>query len=414
MQFIDEFKAGRAWGLLTSIDLFDCNPKKIRSAKEIKRYVRELCKLIDMKRYGPTIAIRFGSEERVKGYSMMQLIETSLISGHFAEQTNSAYIDIFSCKYYDPIIAEKFTKKFFEAKRVESYFTIRRMPWARKQKLAEIPNPRDWFFETLELNRGVALAVKGKRIYYKKSPYQTIEVYKTKAFGKMLVLDGVIQLTESDEFAYHEMIVHPALHVHPKPERVLVIGGGDGGAIREIAKHRDVKEIHLCDIDEEVVNAAKKYLPFTAVGFKDKRVKIFHEDGFVFLDGRKNFYDVIIVDSTDPIGPGKTLFGSRFYRLVYDSLKGDGIMINQLESIFYHKEFIGKTVRKIKRIFPKLWYYYTIVPTYPSGMIGFGFASKKYSPLKIRNKKLKGKLKYYSKEIHKAAFALPKFAEKIL
>ncbi|PIN99145.1 MAG: hypothetical protein COT90_00905 [Candidatus Diapherotrites archaeon CG10_big_fil_rev_8_21_14_0_10_31_34] len=414
MQFVDEFKAGRLWGMLTSIDLFDCNPQKIRSEKEIKKYVIELCKLIDMKRYGETFTVRFGEEERVKGYSMMQLIETSNISGHFAERTNSAYIDIFSCKYYDPVKAEQFSKKFFGAKRIESYFTVRRMPWAKEQKRMEMPNPRDWFFETLEFDRGVSLSVKGKQIYSKKSPFQNIEVYKTKAFGKMLVLDGAIQLTEKDEFAYQEMLAHPALFTHPKPERVLVIGGGDGGILREIAKHSDVKEIDLCEIDEGVVLASKKFLPFTAIGFKDKRVNVFYEDGFKFLKGRKNHYDVIIVDSTDPVGPGKTLFSSNFFNLIFDSLKESGIMVNQSEGIFFRMKFIAETAKKMKKIFPHYWYYYTMVPTYPSGTIGFGFASKKYSPFKVKNKKINGKLKYYNKKIHNAAFVLPEFAEKML
>jgi spermidine synthase len=412
MQFADEFKAGRVWGLLTSVDLFGCNPKKIRSKKEIKKYVRQLCKKIDMKRFGETHAIRFGSEERVKGYSMMQLIETSIISGHFAEQTNSAYIDIFSCKYYDPIKAEEFSKEFFEAKRAESYFTIRKMPWAKEQKTIEIPNPKDWFFEMLEVKKGQSLALKGKLLYSKRSPYQKIEVYDTNGFGRMLALDNIIQLTEYDEFTYHEMIVHPALFVHPKPERVLVIGGGDGGTIREIEKHSDVKEIHLCDLDEEVVLTAKKFLPFTAKGFNDKRVSLFHEDGFRFLKGRKKYYDVIIVDSTDPIGPGKTLFGSNFYKLVFDSLKEDGIMINQCEDFFFFKKFVKETAKKIKKLFPKFKYYFTITPSY-GGKIGFGFASKKYDALKTREKKINGKLNYYTPKIHKAAFVLPKFAEEI-
>ncbi|MFH1894991.1 MAG: polyamine aminopropyltransferase [archaeon] len=414
MQFVDEFKAGRAWGMLTSVDLFGCNPKKIRSAEDIKEYVKKLCKRIDMKRFGETVTVRFGDEERVKGYSMSQLIETSMISGHFAEQTNSAYIDIFSCKYYDPKEVEEFTKKFFEADRTEAYYTVRRMPWAKEQKNLEIPNLRDWFFETLEFNKGISLALKAKHLYSKKSPYQQIEVYKTKAFGKMLVLDGAIQLTEADEFTYQEMISHPALHVHPKPENVLVIGGADGGVAREIEKHSDVKEVHLCDLDEEVLIASKKFLPFTAKGLKDKRLSVFHEDGFKFLQGRKNYYDVIIVDSTDPVGPGKILFSTKFYKLVFNSLKKDGIMVNQLQSFFYDPKIINGVAKRIKEVFPKFGYYYVLTPSYPSGSIGFGFASKKFNPLDAKTKKLKGNLKYYSKEIHKAAFVLPKFMEKVI
>jgi len=406
---MDEFKQGKMWGMVTSIDLFNCDPEKIRSSEEIKKYVKELCQKIDMKRFGETITVRFGEEKRVQGYSMTQLIETSLISGHFAEDTNSAYIDVFSCKYYDPEKVEEFTKEFFKAKKTETNIVFRKMPGTE----TEIPNTRNWFFESLEVKKGRALGLKAKQIYSKQSSYQKIEAYKTDSFGKMLVLDNTVQLTEKDEFAYHEMIVHPALFVHPKPEKVLVIGGGDGGTIREITKHKEVKEIHLCDLDKEVVLTAKKFLPFTAKAFKDKRVQIFYEDGFEFLKKRNDYYDIIIVDSTDPVGPGKILFSSKFYKLVFDSLKKDGILINQLEIMFYDYGFITKTSEKIKKLFPKFSYYYTLVPTYPSGAIGFGFASKKYNALNPKKKKITGNLKYYTKEIHKASFVLPKYAEKL-
>ncbi len=411
MQLKNEFKEEKAWGLLTSIDLFECNPKKIRSKKEIKKYAKKLCELIEMKRFRETTAVRFGQDKKVQGYSMIQLIETSLISGHFAENTNSAYIDIFSCKYYDAQKAEQFTKKFFEAKKTESNLLIRKMPSAFKKE--ELPNPRNWFFERLEIKQGQSLAVKGKQIYSKKSSFQNIEVYDTKAFGRMLVLDGIIQTTEKDEFTYHEMIVHPAIHVHSNPKKVLIIGGGDGGTAREIEKHPEVKEIHLCDLDKQVIETAKKFLPFTAEGFKNEKLKVFNEDGFKFLKRKKNYYDIIIVDSTDPIGPGKNLFKKNFYELVYASLKSEGIMINQFENFFELKEFVKETSKKIKKVFPILKYYYTLTPSY-GGLIGFGFASKKFNPLEFKEKKLKGKLKYYSPAIHKSAFVLPKFAENLV
>jgi len=411
MQFADEFKKGRMWGMLSSIDLFECNPKKIRSEQDIKEYVKELCKKIDMKRFGETVTVRFGEDERVSGYSMTQLIETSLISGHFAEQTNTAYIDVFSCKQYNPKEVEKFSKKFFEAKKSEINITYRKMPG---KNLPEIPNSANWFFETLETEKGRSVGIKGKKIYSNQSPFQNIEVYKTKPFGRMLALDGTIQLTEFDEFAYHEMIVHPALTTHPKPEKILIIGGADGGTAREIEKHKQVKEIHLCDLDKEVGNASKKFLPFVAKGLKDKRLTVFNEDGFKFLKNKKNYYDIIIVDSTDPVGPGKILFSSKFYKLVFNALKKDGLMVNQFETFYYMKKTIKGITKTIKKIFPKFWYYYALVPTYPSGSIGFGFASKKYNPLNAGTKKLKGNLKYYSKEIHKAAFVLPKFMEKVI
>ncbi len=413
MQFLDEFKKGLMWGMLTSVDLFECNPKKIRSKQDIKEYVKQLCKKIDMKTFGETIVVRFGKDKRVQGYSMTQLIETSLISGHFAENTNSAYLDIFSCKYYNAEEVEDFSKKFFEAKKSESNITFRKMPEAAKNKLLDIPNSKNWFFESIEFNQGRALALKAKQLYSTQSSFQKIEVYNTNSFGKMLVLDGAIQLTQADEFAYHEMIVHPALNTHPKTEKVLIIGGADGGTARETAKHKTIKEIHLCDLDKKVVLTSKKFLPFTAAGLKDKRLSVFHKDGFKFLKEKENYYDVIIIDSTDPIGVGKILFSSKFFKLVFNSLKKDGIMVNQFQSMFYEKKLIKEITKTIKKIFPKFWYYYTLVPSYPSGTIGFGFASKKHSPLNPKNKNIKD-LKYYNLEIHKASFVLPKFMEKIV
>jgi len=201
-QLKKRFHEKDAWGLTSSINLKNCNPESIRNADKIKQYVKELCELIGMKRHGDPVVIHFGENERVSGFSMTQLIETSLISGHFANATDSAYIDIFSCNWYDPDVAEEFTKKFFEAENSNATTVIR---------------SEEWFEEEIEFKKGVSakLQIK-KKIFSTQSKFQKIDVYETVAFGKMLVIDGVIMLTEADEFCYHEMISHPALSVHPK------------------------------------------------------------------------------------------------------------------------------------------------------------------------------------------------------
>jgi len=210
------------------------------------------------------------------------------------------------------------------------------------------------------------------------------------------------------------MITHVPLCVHSKAQKVLVIGGGDGGAIREILKHDNIKEIEICEIDKKVIEVSKRHFPNLGNSFNDPKVKIFCEDGNKFIRKRKNEYDIIVVDSSDPIGPAEVLFRKEFYEAMYQALKDDGIVVTQAESFFYHRKIIKSLFSFIKDIYPISEYYYTLVPTYPSGMIGFTFCSKKYHPIKDFNKTEALKLtdlKYYNKDIHKAAFDLPTFAQ---
>lgn len=395
-----KLKKEKAWGLTTSLDLHECDPEIVENGEKIKQYVIELCKLIGMKRYGDVNLVYFGENPVVTGYSMYQMIETSNISGHFGlnpdEKTGFAYIDIFSCKSYDSEKAAEFTKEFFKAKSFNKNVFYRKY----------------WFEENLEAEKGRGLRIEiEKKLEDFKTEYQHLKVFQTKAFGKMLVLDNAIMLTDYDEFAYHEMITHIALNTHPNPKKVLVIGGGDGGAIREIAKHKNVEEIHLCDLDKEVINISKKHFPNIASGFEDKRVKVFIEDGSRFVKENKE-YDIIIVDSPDPVGPAESLFTGEFYESIRDSLNEDGILVTQSESMYYHQELIAKMSKFIPKIFPKYWHYYTLVPTYPSGVIGFSFCSKKYDPIKDfqkeRAEKLKG-LRYYNAGLHLGCFELPSF-----
>ncbi len=274
-----------------------------------------------------------------------------------------------------------------------------------------------WFGDQYEKEKGRYLQIKGDNVLKKiNSPFQEICVVDTPAFGKVLINDGIIMLTEADETGYHEMIVHVPLCVHPQPLDVLVIGGGDGGSVREILKHPSIKKIDVCEIDKMVIEVCREFFPNLADSFKNKKVHTFFEDGAKFLENRENQYDIIIVDSSDPIGPGTTLFTEQFYNLLYKALKKDGIAVTQLESLFWHSDFIRSTFKFIKKIFPLPFYYYTIVPTYPSGVIGFSFCSKKYHPLKHflseRAEELTG-LKYYHNGIHKASFMLPAFSKNI-
>ena len=272
-----------------------------------------------------------------------------------------------------------------------------------------------WIEEKLEIKEGRALKIRITKFLEKiKSELQEIEVVESQPFGKILLIDGVIMLTEADEFCYHEMIAHVPLCVHPKAQKVLVIGGGDGGTVREILKHDRVKEVEVCEIDGEVIKVCKKHFPNLASSFDVPKVRIYCEDGNKFIKTRKNEYDIIIVDSSDPIGPAEVLFRREFYEAIHQALKDDGIVVTQAESFFYCEKIIKSLFSFIKEIYPISEYYYTMVPTYPSGVIGFTFCSKKYHPVKDFNQSEALKLtdlKYYNKDIHRASFILPTFAE---
>ena len=270
-----------------------------------------------------------------------------------------------------------------------------------------------WFTETLETGLGRQLQVEyTKTLASIHSDFQHLEVFETVPYGKMLVLDGVIQLTEFDHFAYHEMLVHVPMAAHPNPESLLIVGGGDGGALTEAVKHESLKTIVLCEIDKAVIDVSRKHFPEFNKAFDDKRVTVIIRDAAEYIKNKANAFDVILIDSSDPIGPAEILFQEAFYRDVYTALTSDGIAVSQSESMFYHHDFIAKLFTQNKMIFPVNAYYYTLVPTYPSGTIGFSFCSKTIDPITHpsthRMADLKG-LKYYSEAIHSAAFVLPVF-----
>ncbi len=271
-----------------------------------------------------------------------------------------------------------------------------------------------WFEESYEVELGRTLKIKIENLIEQyDSEFQRIEIYKTKPFGKMLVLDGVIMCTEWDEHAYHEMIVHVPMFTHPAPETVLVIGGGDGGTVREALKHPTVKRVDLCEIDEHVVRLSRKHLPVMASALDDGRVKVYSEDGAKFVKEHRNEYDIIIVDSSDPIGPAEVLFSEEFYVSLKECLTEGGIAVTQSESFYYHEEIVERLTGYAKKHYPVPGYYFTVVPTYPSGIIGFTLCSKKHHPFKDFNEErvtpLLNNLKYYNAGIHRAAFSLPSF-----
>ena len=269
-----------------------------------------------------------------------------------------------------------------------------------------------WFTEQQTDNLRLSFRIK-EILDYRKSKFQTLAVYETYEYGKLFTLDDFVMLTEKDEFVYHEMISHVALSCHPNPENILVIGGGDGGTIREIERHSRVKNITLVEIDEEVVKISKEHLPFVACGFDDERVKVIIEDGIEYIKNHKNEFDIIFIDSTDPVSFAEGLFRTDFYKFVFDALKEDGIMVAQTEYPFLKGNFIKQVFSSLKEVFPIVSPYLASIPTYPTGLWSFAFASKKYHYIEHADfehiKPFEKELKYYSPEIHKACFALPPF-----
>jgi len=266
-----------------------------------------------------------------------------------------------------------------------------------------------WYTEYQTPSLGITCKVV-KTLHKEKTQFQDMDVIETEQFGRMLVLDGAVMTTIEDEFVYHEMITHVPLFTHKNPRKVLVVGGGDGGTIREVLKHSTVEKAVLAEIDGRVVEVSKQYLPEISCALDDKRAEVNIVDGIKYVKEHKNEFDVIMVDSTDPIGPAVGLFAPDFYKAIYEALKEDGLFVAQTESPFFHKDFIRKIFKDVKSIFPIARLYTCAVPTYPSGYWSFTLGSKKYDPLETDVSKIPAiDTKYYTPEIHKAAFSLPKF-----
>lgn len=271
-----------------------------------------------------------------------------------------------------------------------------------------------WFTELQTKNLSIGCRV-SETLHLEKTPFQSLAVVNTHQFGRMLLLDGVIQTTVADEFVYHEMIAHVGLNTLPNPRRVLVIGGGDGGSIREAIKHPSVEKAVLCEIDGKVIEAAKKYLPEISCALDDSRVEVLVADGIKHVKENKNAYDMIIVDSTDPIGPAEGLFGAAFYRDVHDALTDEGIFVAQTESPFFNRDLIPRIFKDVSGIYPIARLFMANVPTYPGGLWTFTMGSKKHDPLKVNAGDIpRMETRYYSPEIHRSCFVLPPFVEELI
>jgi spermidine synthase len=268
-----------------------------------------------------------------------------------------------------------------------------------------------WLTENERDNLKISYRIK-EIVFAGDSPHQHVMILDSYDFGPMLVLDGVVQTTSIDGYIYNEMIAHVPLNIHPNPKRVLVIGGGDCGAAREAAKYESIETIDLVEIDELVVKVCRQHLPSVSGNLSDPRVRFIYQDGVKFVEQTSGTYDVIIVDSSDPIGPAKQLFELSFYQNLYQALKDDGLMVCQSQSPIFHTDVLKQTYHRIGSLFPITEMYTAVVPTYPGGLWSFTLGSKQYAQFVSRP--FDKKTRYINEDILTRCFHLPQFLKEKL
>jgi len=324
--------------------------------------------------------------------------------------------------YMDELFADGLVRKTLRKKKDHKFRRLMRdfAQFRQFQNNASSNELDLWFTEKWSEDTAFRIKI-DQRLYGTRSAFQHFEIFENTDLGRFLVIDDFLMLTERDEFIYHEMIVHPGMCVNPKIKKVLVIGGGDGGTVRELTRYASILQIDMVEIDEQVVRACRQFLPLTASKLGDERVNLYFDDGVKWVQNTcDESYDLIIVDSTDPIGPGEGLFSMAFYQDCYRILTEDGIMINQHESPYFENDAyeMRRAHAKIKQIFPKAFVYQAHIPTYASGHWLFGFASKSVDPIKDVDfdawNRLELRTRYYNTDVHMGSFALPTYVQHLL
>ncbi|MEH1781196.1 MAG: polyamine aminopropyltransferase [Nostoc sp.] len=371
------------------------------------------------------------------GVSGVVVIQESHLSIHIWPEYRFASLDLFTCsETIDPWIAYQILKEALQAEHGSATEMWRgsldllhkyAKNSSEQQEQTDFPvipkfNRNVWFTEWSE-NTAFSLKHTGNVLYRKTSPYQDIKIYKTSEFGNALVLDGCMMCTEKDEYIYHEMIAHVPMLTHPNPKRALIIGGGDGGTARELLKHESLEEVIMVEIDQDVIEASKLHLPTISEALDHPKLTITIADGIEYVRECDRAFDLIIVDSTDPIGPAEGLFNLAFYQDAHRCLTEYGILVVQSESPLLNSNLFQEIFSCHQQIFgsENVHCYLASIPTYPSGLWSFSYAAKgNIHPLKNFNREKAQSfakmhsLNYYNAEIHLAAFALPTFVQKLL
>ena len=254
---------------------------------------------------------------------------------------------------------------------------------------------------------GVSFKIK-KRLYFEKTEFQNVEILESLDFGKVLVINGEVQVAEKDEFIYHESLVHPVMMAHPSPRRVLLIGGGDGGALREILKH-EIEEVTVVEIDRRIIEICKEFFPHLAKNFEDERVEVINQDGYAYVSSSNRTFDIAILDTTDPKGIAERFSSEGFYKKIKERLVEDGMVVTQLPNVILHKREASKVYSSISSIFPIHRIYFSPVPSL-GGFWNFAVGSRKYHP-EIAISKTRLASRFYSRDIHGALFGYGKVFE---
>ena len=281
--------------------------------------------------------------------------------------------------------------------------------------------PTRWFYERLHAHVRQGLSVR-RTIARQRTAFQTMEILDTEAYGRALVLDGVIQTTEGDEFVYHEMMTHVPMFAHPNPRRILIVGGGDGGIARQVLRHPGVERVTMVEIDPDVIRTCRRHLPkICGRAFEDRRLRVVVDDGARYVRRTQDQFDVAIIDSPDPIGPAVVLFVTEFYRNVARVLSRPGILVRQTGSTILQSWEMGQAARRLGQVFRTVVPYVAAIPTYIGGFFGFLFASNEVHPGRVRPSRLATRIRqarlvcrYYTPAIHRACFALPAHVRALL
>ena len=416
------------------VEFYECSPDILNDVSKI-----ELSMVDAAKEAGATVINSTFHHFSPFGVSGVVVIQESHLAIHTWPEYRYAAVDVFTCgDPVDPWISYQYLKDAFKSAH-GSTMEMRRgelrllepnridLPELREKAEQQLPVPKYtrniWFTER---NDFIALSLrhKGDPLFREKSDFQKVEIYDTYQFGKLLTCDGMIMCAEQDEHVYHEMITHVPMFTHPNPKRALVIGGGDGGTVRELLKHDSLEEVVMVEIDQVVVDASKKHLPTLASAFDHPKLNLLIDDGIKYVaNGKDESFDIILIDSTDPVGPAVGLFTAEFYRQVHRLLTPNGIMVAQSESPRFNIETFKTIYKEYKKVFgkDKVHAYLAFIPTYPTGMWSFSFCSKgTLHPVSDIRKDaaadfaIKQKLNYYNEQIHRAAFVLPRFVQAMI
>jgi len=427
--------SGKSLGKHILVEFYDCTPEVLDDVIHIERSMVKAAEIANA-----TIINTGFHHFSPYGVSGVVVIQESHLTIHTWPEYGYASVDIFSCgDTVDPWAAYTLLKDALGAKS-GSTMELRRGQEKLLNKQYNIPifgeeapnrqmqySPqyaRNIWFTEKGHNIALSLRHTGDLLYRKRSPYQRVEVYETFAYGRMLTIDGLVMCTEKDEYVYHEMVSHVPMLTHPNPKRVLVIGGGDGGTVREILRHESVEEVVMVEIDGAVVEACRAFLPTIASEFDNPKLDLRIEDGVKYvMESPDKSFDIVIVDSSDPVGPNEGLFTEEFYRNAHRILTDDGVMVTQSESPRMNVRTFQELFQLYKHIFGKnsVHCYLAFIPTYTSGMWSFSYSTKgsahplsKLDSARADEFTKKHQLKYYNSGVHKGAFALPNFVVELL